>query len=95
MAHAGIVQAIVILQPCKCFVLAARSIRQRTDTEHGVLLGGVHELQSRSVQQTARERVAQYQYGQLVANVLIGKELAVVRRIGCNGKGKSGLDIWH
>lgn len=93
MAHAGIVQAIVILQPCKCFVLAARPVRQRTDTEHGILLGGIHELQSRSVQQAAREGVAQYQYGQLVANVLIGKELAVVRRISCNYERKSGSDI--
>lgn len=84
MTHAGIIEAIVILRPCEGLLFTASSISQGTSAKDNILYGHVahNKLQSRSIQQAARKRVAQYQNSRLAANILIRKELTVVRGVG-------------
>jgi len=86
MAHAGIIQAIVVRQSGEQVVIAAGTRSQWADAKYHILHRGVvHKLQTRSVQETAREGVAQYQDGILVADVLVRQELTVVRGVGWGG----------
>lgn len=84
MPHAGIIEAIVILRPCEGLLFTASSISQGTSAKDHILYGHVahDKLQSGSIEQAARKRVAQYQNSRLAANVLIRKELTVVRGVG-------------
>jgi len=86
MAHAGIIQAIVVRQSGEQVVIAAGTRSQWADAEDHILYRGVvHELQTWSVQKTAGEGVAQYQDSILVADVLVRQELTVVRGVGWGG----------
>lgn len=84
MTHAGIIEAIVILRPCEGLLFTAGSISQGTSAKDNILYGHVahDKLQSWSIQQATRKRVAQYQNSRLATNVLIRKELTVVRGVG-------------
>jgi len=87
MAHAGIIQAIVVRQSGEQVVITAGTRSQWADAKDHILHRGVvHKLQTRSVQKTAGEGVAQYQDSILVADVLVRQELTVVRGVGWGGE---------
>lgn len=83
MAHAWVVQTVVVRQSGEEIMIAAGTWSQGTHSKDHVLhCGVVDELQARSVEKASGEGVAQYQDGILIANVLVGQELAVVRGVG-------------